>query len=200
MVICEGYWPWERESSVIYRGSWHWEREPRVIYEGSLPWERASSVNYEGSWSWERESLVICEGSRPCEREPSVLYEGLAFRVRIKRKVRGIAALGARTQCNLRGFAASGPALDFQEMAGGCRKALPEYISQYRKVLVSALERGGPFWATSARFFATLGARTQRNLRGIVALGVRMPRNLRGIVALGARPQRNLRGIVIQGA
>ena len=132
----------------------------------------ANAAYFTRDWPSECESSVKYEGSRPWARGRSVIYED--SRLQVQRLI-------------------------FRKWRGG-RKAPPEYISQYRKVLVSALERGGPFWATSARFFATLGARTQRNLRGIVALGVRMPSNLQGIVALGARPQRNLRGIVIQGA
>ena len=66
------------------------------------------------------------------------------MRARIKRKLHGVAALGARTQCNLRGFAASGPALDFQEMAGGPKSAPRVHIPIQKSSGFCSGEGGGP--------------------------------------------------------
>ena len=50
------------------------------------------------------------------------------------------------------------------------------------------------------RGVVALGACIRRNLQGIVALGARNPRNLQGVLALGACIRRNLRGILALGA
>ena len=94
------------------------------------------------------------------------LQGSVALRARLRRKLRRIAALDARTQYNLQGFAAFGPAPDFQEMAGGPKSA-PRVHIPMQNSLGFCSGKGRGLWATCARCFATLGAQTQCNLRGM---------------------------------